>query len=182
MAAPITRLAPEHLTLVAIADLKPHPRNDGSHPPAELDHLKASITQHGIYRNVVLAQDGTLLAGHGVVEAARALGQTHVPGYRLPYAPDDPAALALLVGDNHIARLREQDDRMLAALLQALAADDPTALLGTGYDAAALAVLIEAQGPSATALPPEMFPEYDETIETEHCCPRCGYQWSGQSS
>ena len=145
MAPPLTQLSPEQLTLVAIAELKPHPRNDGTHPPAELDHLKASITQHGIYRNVVLAQDGTLLAGHGVVEAARALGETHVPGYRLPYAPDDPAALALLVGDNHIARLREQDDAQLTALLVDLAAEDPLALLGTGYDAAALDALIAQQ-------------------------------------
>jgi len=141
-----TDLSPESLTLVAIADLKPHPRNDGSHPPAEIAHLKASLTQHGIYRNVVIAQDGTLLAGHGVVEAARQVGYTHVPAERKPYGPDDPRALQILVGDNHIARLREQDDRMLAALLQGLAAEDPAALLGTGYDAEALAALVAAQG------------------------------------
>lgn len=27
--------------------------------------------------------------------------------------------------------------------------------------------------------PPEDFPEYDEGIETEHECPKCGYRWSG---
>lgn len=28
-------------------------------------------------------------------------------------------------------------------------------------------------------VPPEEFPEYDEDIETEYCCPKCGYEWSG---
>lgn len=26
---------------------------------------------------------------------------------------------------------------------------------------------------------PEDFKEYGEDIETEHCCPKCGYKWSG---
>lgn len=28
--------------------------------------------------------------------------------------------------------------------------------------------------------PPEDFGEYDEDIETEYCCPKCGYEWSGK--
>ena len=55
------------LELLPLAELRPHPRNDGTHPPDEIAHLKASITTHGVYRNVVVAQDGTILAGHGVI-------------------------------------------------------------------------------------------------------------------
>ena len=40
-----------------------------------------------VYRNVVVANDGTLVAGHGVVQAARELGQT-TPWQALPYGPD----------------------------------------------------------------------------------------------
>ena len=134
------------LELLPLADLRPHPRNDGHHPPDEIAHLKASITTHGVYRNVVVAQDGTILAGHGVIEAARALGRTHIAGQRMPYGPEDDRALQLLVGDNHIARLRLQDDAVLVELLQDLHAHDPLALLGTGYDAAALEALVQAQG------------------------------------
>ena len=39
----------------------------------------------------------------------------------MPYGPDDPRALQVLVGDNHIARLRKQDDAVLVELLQELA-------------------------------------------------------------
>jgi hypothetical protein len=34
-----------------------------------------------------------------------------------------------------------------------------------------------AEGPEA----PSEFPEADEDIETEHQCPKCGYEWSGKS-
>lgn len=134
------------LELLPLADLRPHAQNDGTHPPEEMAHLKQSLTEHGVYRNVVVAQDGTILAGHGVVQAARELGHTHIAGKRLAYGPDDPQALKVLVGDNHIARLRMQDDAQLLALLEELGRDDPLALLGTGFDEASLAALAEAQG------------------------------------
>lgn len=134
------------LELLDVATLKPHPRNDGTHPPDEIAHLKQSLTEHGVYRNVVVADDGTILAGHGVIRAAQALGLTQIPGQRRPYGPDDPRALKILVGDNHIAQLRQQNDDVLTALLAELAADDPMALLGTGFDAAMLEALVEQQG------------------------------------
>jgi DNA modification methylase len=133
------------LERVSIADLHPHPRNDGRHPPDEIAHLRQSIRTHDIYRNVVIANDGTILAGHGVVEAARLEGRTQIAARRLPCGPNDPQAIQLLVGDNHIARLRQQDDQALAALLSDLAAHDADLLLGTGYDQAALDALLDAQ-------------------------------------
>jgi rubrerythrin len=27
---------------------------------------------------------------------------------------------------------------------------------------------------------PDAFQTYDEEIETEYCCPKCGYEWSGK--
>ena len=29
--------------------------------------------------------------------------------------------------------------------------------------------------------PPDEFPEFDDDIKTEHQCPKCGYEWSGDS-
>jgi len=34
--------------------------------------------------------------------------------------------------------------------------------------------------PRDGAEPPEDFKSYDEEIDTEYCCPKCGYQWSGK--
>ena len=167
------------LEMLAIADLRPHVKNDGSHPPDEIAHLKASIATHGVYRNVVIAQDGTILAGHGVIEAARALGRTHIAGQRMPYGPDDPQALQLLAGDNHIARLRQQDDAALVELLRELQAHDPLALLGTGFDEAALQALAEQSGVATPDFQPVGMEEQgrlDEKSPLE--CPSCGHTWT----
>ena len=132
---------------VALDDLKPHPRNYQQHPEDELAHIMESIKTHGFYRNVVIARDGTILAGHGVTQAARKLGYTHVPVIRTPYTPDDPRALKLLAGDNEIRHLAEVDDRALTELLRELSATDD--LLGTGYDEMMLANLAMVTRPAA---------------------------------
>jgi hypothetical protein len=151
---------------VALDTLRPHPRNDGRHPPEELAHLKHSLQEHGIYRNVVLANDGTILAGTGVVKAAQELGRTHMLARCMPYGPDDPRALKILIGDNHIARLRMQDDAALVAVLQDLADHGPLALLGTGFDEDALEALVAAQGLAIGTIP-EPAPQAEPRLPSE---------------
>lgn len=126
--------------LVDVSSLKAHPRNYRTHLPEQLEHLTASIREHGLYRNVVVANDGTILAGHGVVEACKKLGLAQIPVARLSVGPDDPRALKVLTGDNEIARLGEVDDRRLSEILKELA--DQDVLLGTGFDKLQLANLV----------------------------------------
>ena len=126
--------------LVAIESLQPHPQNYRQHPPDQIRHLVQSIVEHGVYRNVIVADDGTILAGHGVVQAAIEAGLEQLPVVRLPLAPNDPKALKLLTADNEIGRLAEIDDRALSELLKEIATDDD--LFGTGFDEQMLANLI----------------------------------------
>jgi len=126
---------------VAIDDLRPHPRNYRGHPEDQLEHLEASLREHGFYRNIVVARDGTILAGHGVVEAARRLGHEVVPVVRLDLDPGDARALKVLAGDNELGRFAEVDDRGLTDLLRQIADQDLSGLLGTGYDQQMLAGL-----------------------------------------
>jgi hypothetical protein len=134
---------------VALAHLQPHPRNYRAHPDDEISHLMESIQANGVYRNVVVAQDGrTILAGHGVVEAASRLGLETLPVYRVEYGKDDPRALKLLVSDNEISHLAEVDDRALTELLRELQAGEAE-LLGTGYDEAMLANLLFVTRPAS---------------------------------
>jgi len=125
--------------VVALSSLRPHPRNYRHHPDDQLTHIEASIREHGFYRNVVVAADGTILAGHGVTQAARKMGIERIPVVRLPFGPEDPRSLRVLAGDNEILRLAEVDDRMLTDMLKELAALD--GLVGTGFDASMLAAL-----------------------------------------
>lgn len=132
-----------------LSELAPHPRNYRGHPEVQERHLRASIREHGLYRNVIAARDGTILAGHGVVAAAKAEGLDSLPVVRLDVGPDDPDALRLLVADNELGRLAARDDLALGDLLRTVAAEDYSGLIGTGYDEASLAELlriIDARG------------------------------------
>jgi hypothetical protein len=168
------------LESVALAELRPHPRNYQTHPDTQLASLMESLRTHGVYRNVVIARDGTILAGHGVIEAARRLGYTHLSVQRMDLDPEESAALQIVIGDNELARLALKDEQLLATLLTELAEQDPSSLLGTGYDETTLELLIQQQPSIDEATPPESFPAYDETIPIAYCCPQCGYEWSGR--
>jgi hypothetical protein len=133
---------------VAPGDLKPHPQNYRGHPDDQRAHLVQSIREHGFYRNVIVAKDGTILAGHGVVEAAIEAGLDTIPVVRLTIASDAPQALKLLAGDNEVMRLASIDDRKLADLLRDIRDNDIAGLLGTGYDDQMLANLVFVTRPS----------------------------------
>ena len=133
--------------LVALDSLTPHPRNYRSHPPDQLLHIKESIEVNGFYRNIVVARDGTILAGHGVTEASVALGLTEVPVVRLPIAPDSPQALRILAGDNLIGQLAFDDDHQLTDMLKELHQED--LLLGTGFNESQLAALLVVSRPAS---------------------------------
>lgn len=154
--------------IVRLDGLNPHPRNYKHHPESQLVHIQESLRAHGFYRNIVVAQDGTILAGHGVVEAARKMGLETVPVRRLPLDPDSPAALKVLALDNEVGKFAETDDRALTELLKQINAEDATGLLGTGFDEKMLAGLVYNTRPSSELESMDEagewvgMPEYDE--------------------
>lgn len=135
--------------LVPIGHLKPHPRNYRHHPPDQVEHIAASIEENGFYRNIVAAQDQTILAGHGTVLGAGHLGMTEVPVVILDIEPDSPQALKILAADNELARFAEVDDRVLTDLLREVSESSPSQLRGTGYDDMMLANLLMVTRPTS---------------------------------
>ena len=134
--------------MIAVEKLKPHPRNYRTHPDDQLEHIIKSIKDHGFYRNVVAGRDWTILAGHGVVQAARKMKIETVPVIQLDLDPLSPKALKLLAGDNEIGHLGEIDDRLLTDMLKELKLSDD-GLLGTGFDEKMLANLIFVTRPAS---------------------------------
>ena len=135
---------------VPIKDLKPHPRNYKAHPEDQLTHIRASLAQYGFYRRVVIANDNTILAGHGLVQAARGMDFPLVPAMRFSFGPDDPRALKLVAVDNEIGRFGEVDDRALTELLRDLSKDSSIdGLLGTGFDEQMLSALLMVTRPQS---------------------------------
>lgn len=147
---PATTAQPLAVELVQIADLKPHPKNYRGHGKDQLEHIAHSIRKNGFYRNVVTAADGTILAGHGVVEACKTIGIDVVPIVRLPVAPTSAQALKVLAGDNEISNLGEVNDRLLSDILMEIKIDDVDyGLLGTGFDPEQLANLVYVTRPQS---------------------------------
>jgi hypothetical protein len=129
--------------VVEASALKAHPRNYKTHPDDQLEHIAESIRQHGYYKNIVVARDGTILAGHGVWEAAtKKLGHDRIPVRRLKLDPNSPAALKIVAADNELGLFAERDDRKLTEMLREIKDADTTGLLGTGYDDKMLAALL----------------------------------------
>ena len=56
---------------------------------------------------------------------------------------------------------------------------DADLLQGLKFDIAALGNLIESEEPVES---PDEFKEYNEEIDTDFCCPKCGYKWSGKQN
>lgn len=134
---------------ISISDLKPHPRNYKVHPKDQLEHIMYSIKENGVYKNLIIAKDQTILAGHGVYEASKVLGIKTLPCIRLDIDPNSPTAMKVIIGDNEIGHLAEVNDRMLSDILKEIKDSDIEALLGTGYDAKMLANLAFVTRPAS---------------------------------
>jgi hypothetical protein len=128
--------------IVKIDALKGHELNYREHHDDQINHLMQSIKQNGFYKNIVVAKDNTILAGHGIIKAAKKLGMTEVSIQKLDIDPQSPQALKILAGDNEVGRLAEIDDRSLSEILKKVKDEDIDGLLGTGYDEMMLANLV----------------------------------------
>ena len=134
---------------VELSKLTPHPRNYRQHPEDQIAHLVSSIQQHGFYRNIVVAKDGTILAGHGMVKACEVMGLDRAPVVRLNIEANSIEAMKVIAGDNAISALAETDDRSLTELLKEIKNQDEFGLLGTGYDDMMLANLLFVTRPKS---------------------------------
>jgi len=126
---------------IKTSDLKPHPRNYKEHPEQQLEHIIKSIEEHGFYRNIVIAKDNTILAGHGVVQACKLMGKHKVPVIRLDIESESTQALKVLTSDNEIGNLAMVDDRELSEILKDIL-DEELDLTGTGFNEDQLSALI----------------------------------------
>jgi len=100
-----------------------HARNYRSHPPEQIKQLVASLKRFQQVRSLVVKKQAgcdryTILAGHGLVEAAR---ECFYPELRCDIVPDswdEMTCQAYLIADNHLSNGAVDDDELLATLLQ----------------------------------------------------------------
>lgn len=134
--------------IVSLDKLTPHPRNYRQHPDGQVSKLVASLARFGQGRSIVV-QDGPqgylIVAGHGIVEAAKKLKYTELRADILP-ADWSPAQIeGYLVADNLHSQDAQDDETMLAAILQEQQ-DAGFDLASLGTDDETLRQMLEALG------------------------------------
>lgn len=85
-----------------ISELIPSPQNARTHPKRQIEQIKASIAEFGFTNPILADPDGHVIAGHGRLLAARAMGMTSVPVIDL-VGLSDAQIRALRLADNKIA-------------------------------------------------------------------------------
>lgn len=118
------KLPPElslKVEMVATSELTPYAGNARVHSKKQISQIEASIRQFGFVVPILVGPDGTIVAGHGRHEAAKALGMATVPTIRLSHLTP-PERRAYTIADNRLAELSRFDDEMLAFEMQALEA------------------------------------------------------------
>lgn len=100
--------------MIALDEIKRLPRNPNV---GDRESLDASLDRFGWFQGIVIA-DGVIVAGNHRVEAARARGVTHLPGYDLT-GFDLSAAdrMGMALADNYTNRAGRNDPERLADAL-----------------------------------------------------------------
>jgi len=109
--------------MMPVASLAPYAANARQHPPEQVAQLAASIGEFGFTVPVLVDERGVLIAGHGRVLAAKALGMEAVPAIRLAHL-SEAQARAYRIADNQLALISSWDETLLAAELRALRSDE----------------------------------------------------------
>ena len=128
------------LEMWPVERLVPYERNARTHSEAQLAQLQASIQEFGFTAPILVDGKAGILAGHGRLAAAKALGMAEVPVVVLDHLTDAQRR-AYVLADNQLALQAGWNEDLLAAELDALQVDGFDLNL-LGFDADELSELL----------------------------------------
>lgn len=106
-----------NIVTIKIDDLIEFPGNVRIHGKRNLDALKKSLEVYGQVKNIIVQKSTNyVIAGNGLVQAAKALGWTELTCNVIDV--DDDYAKALCVLDNRTGDLSQMDEKNLLEMLQ----------------------------------------------------------------
>jgi len=137
------------IVLRPVAELRRHAGNARTHSAEQLEQIKASMLAFGFTNPLLVDEDGVLIAGHGRLEAALALGIPDVPVIVLRHlSPAQKNALRL--GDNRIAENATWDQALLRDALPGLQVAGEVDLLAIGFSADEIGAILAAVNDAVT--------------------------------
>lgn len=128
--------------LADVSELIPYVRNARTHSEAQVSQIAASIREFGFLSPILVAEDNTILAGHGRLAAAQKLGLKKVPCVKENHLTETQKR-AYIIADNKLSLNAGWDSELLAVELSELeGADFNVDLLG--FDEAELSSIFDA--------------------------------------
>ena len=128
--------------LADVSELIPYVRNARTHSEAQVAQIAASIREFGFLSPILVAEDNTILAGHGRLAAALKLGLKKVPCVKENHLTETQKR-AYIIADNKLSLNAGWDNELLAVELSELeGADFNLDLLG--FDEAELSSIFDA--------------------------------------
>lgn len=105
---------------ISIDKLMPYANNARTHSDEQVAQIAASIREFGFNNPVLIAEDDTIIAGHGRVMAARKLNLSEVPCLRLSHLTETQRK-AYILADNKLALNAGWENNLLSLELTELA-------------------------------------------------------------
>ncbi|MGC4031467.1 MAG: ParB N-terminal domain-containing protein [Tepidisphaeraceae bacterium] len=168
---------------IAIDQLSHDPANVRRHSERNIITVVGSLRRFGQQIPLVIDLANVVRVGNCRLEGMRRLGWTSAQVVRTNLTGAELAAYSIAdnrSGDPEVGSTF--DTSALAEVLNALRAEDESLVADAGYSPDELAALFGQSINDQPVIPPDDFPEHDETIDTEHECPKCRYRWSGSSA
>lgn len=152
------------ITFRPITEIKPYQRNAKTHSSEQIRKIADSISEFGFNQPIVLDKDGTVIVGHGRLEAAKLLGLSDVPTVIIELPP--AKAKAYRLADNKLS----ESDWNLPLVIEELKELDLS-----GLD-------IELTGFKKELFLGEEAEPMKESSNREQkpknkVCPECGFEW-----
>lgn len=153
-----------------ILALVPYARNARLHSDAQVGQIAASMREWGWTQPVLVAENNTIIAGHGRVMAGLKLGLDEVP-VMVARGWSESKIRAYVIADNRLAENATWDREMLGAEMAELR--DTFDLALTGFTVGEVDALLVRDLP-------ELGVEYDEHAASAVKmikCPQCGHEF-----
>lgn len=128
--------------LADVSELIPYVRNARTHSEAQVSQIAASIREFGFLSPILVAEDNTILAGHGRLAAALKLGLKKVPCVKENHLTETQKR-AYIIADNKLSLNAGWDNELLAVELSELEGADFNLDL-IGFDEAELSSIFDA--------------------------------------
>jgi DNA modification methylase len=148
--------------MMPVADLVPYAGNSKDHPEEQVQRIVASIREFGFINPVLVNGRGGIIAGHGRVLAAQALGLAEVPCRRVVHLTEEQER-AYRIADNKLTESPWLMDALKSEMEGLLAVDFDLNLLGFNEQEVA-AILAPAGNPGLSD--PDDAPPVPEEPET----------------